>query len=63
MEGHARGERADRDGLGVHGHQPLAAAHLLLDHVLEEVAALGALGVGGEALALAGDALGTNGSA
>ena len=53
VERHACGERGDRHGLVVDRHDALAAAHLLLDEVLEQVAALGAVRVRGEALALA----------
>ena len=55
VERHARRERAERHRLVVDRHDPLAPAHLLLEQVLEQVAALGAVGVGGEALALARD--------
>ena len=48
----ANGHRAT--ALGPDGHHPLAVAHLRLEQVGLEVAALGALAVGGEALALAG---------
>ena len=53
VERHPRRERAERDGLVVDGHDPLAVAHLLLQDVLEQVATLGAVRVGGEALAFA----------
>ena len=53
VERHARAEGTERHRLGVDRHDALAPAHLLLHHVLEQVAALGAVGVGGEALALA----------
>jgi hypothetical protein len=53
VEGHSCGERRDRHGLVVDRDDPLPTAHLLLDEVLEKVAALGAVGVGGEALSLA----------
>jgi hypothetical protein len=53
MEGHASGEGGDRHGLVVDGHNALPAADLLLHEVLEQVAALGAVRVSGEALALA----------
>ena len=53
LEGHARGERADGHRLVVDRHDPLAPLHLLLQQVLQQVAALRALRVGGEALALA----------
>ena len=55
LVGHARGERTERHGLRVDRHHPLAAPDLLLEQILEEVAALGAVPVGGEALPLAGD--------
>ena len=55
LERHARGERADRHRLGVVGDEALAQPHLLLHQVLEQVAPVRAIGVGGEALALAGD--------
>ena len=54
-KGDVRGERADGHALGVDRHQPLAALDLLLHHVAEQVAALGAVAIGGEPLALARD--------
>ena len=54
VKGHAGPERAQRHGLVVDGHDPLAAADLLLEQVLEQVATLSAVRVSGEALALAG---------
>ena len=55
VERHARPERAERHGLVVDREDALAPAHLLLDQVLEQVAPLRAVRVGGEALALARD--------
>ena len=49
----SRGPGADQRRLAVDRHEPVAAADLLDEHVLEQVAAHRPLVVGGEALALA----------
>ena len=55
LEGGTRGPRAVEGGLAVDGNEAIAAAHLLDEHVLQQVAAHRPLVVGGVALALARD--------